>query len=95
MYALFIEVELPEEPTADDIAAAGLGLQEGAARTAQVGGATHGFWISPIGRRGISMVIFEDEATARAMVEQLPKVGERGPFATFKTIEVREVLASV
>ena len=60
-----------------------------------MGGATHGFWISPIGRRGISMTIFEDEATAQAMVEQLPKVGERGPFATFRTIEVREVLASI
>jgi hypothetical protein len=58
-------------------------------------GAVGGYWLAPEGGRGVSVVVFETEEEARAAAAPL-KVGDQvGPVpgVTWKTIEVREVLA--
>jgi hypothetical protein len=55
-------------------------------------GAVCGYWLVPEKGRGLSMVIFDSEETARAAAEMVPNV-PRPDFVTIDTIEVREIAA--
>src|SRR5262249_23233330 len=94
MYALFVEVnaDASHEDQARKI------LQETIAPQARDAGAQAGYWLSAQGGRGGSVTVFDSEQAARRQADQL-KVGQAPPGAppgvTFRTVEVREVLASL
>jgi hypothetical protein len=87
MYAIFVEVNA--DPSLDDQARKI--LQETIAPMARNAGAR-------AGGRGVSVTVFDSEEAARRQADQL-KVGQAPPGAppgvTFRTVEVREVLASL
>jgi hypothetical protein len=95
MYAVFTEVNADEshiEPAREL-------LTQRAAPMARERGAKGGFWLAPEGGRGVSVLVFETEADARAAAAMF-RVGEPPmPGApegvTVRTVEVREVLAAV
>jgi hypothetical protein len=91
MYAVFTEVNADESHVDN----AREMLPKTAVPMVKEQGAIAGFWLAPEGGRGVSVVVFESEAAARAAAAPL-KVGDQvGPVpgVTWKTIEVREVLA--
>jgi hypothetical protein len=94
MYAVFVEVNADAslEDQARKI------LQETIAPMARDAGARAGYWLSAQGGRGVSVTVFDSEEAARRQADQL-KVGEAPtgapPGVTFRTVEVREVLASL
>jgi hypothetical protein len=94
MYAVFVEVnaDASHEDQARKI------LQETAVPMSRDAGARAGYWLSAQGGRGVSVTVFDSEEAARRVADQL-KVGEAPPAAppgvTFRTVEVREVLASL
>jgi hypothetical protein len=94
MYAVFVEVNAGAIPNdqARQI------LEGTAVPMARDAGARAGYWLSAEGGRGVSVVCFDSEEAARRVADQL-KVGEAPPGAppgvTFRTVEVREVLASL
>jgi hypothetical protein len=95
MFAVFIEVNADES----DVDAAREILPKFAAPAAREMGAKGGYWLAPQGGRGVSVVVFETEDAARKATEGF-RVGEPPmPNApgnvTVKTVEVREVLATV
>jgi hypothetical protein len=96
MYALFVEVNADESQT--DMAREYLnGVVVPGARQA---GAQGGHWLAPFDGRGVSIVTYETEEAARAVADRFT-VGERPPSpdapegVTVRTVEVREVLASI
>ena len=93
MYAVFIEVNADESHTER----ARKLLPETVAPGARDAGAKAGYWLAPQGGRGISVVVFDDEATARKAAGQFT-VGEPVGIVegvTVRTVEIREVLAHV
>ena len=93
MYAIFVEVN------ADDsvIDKAREELPKTAVPMAQGAGAKAGYWLAAQGGRGVSVVVFDSEEKAREAAANM-KPGEPAgsvPGVTFKTVEVREVLASL
>lgn len=95
MHALFTEVDIPEgTPTKD----AGDRLREVAVPTVREAGAAGAYWMEAMNGRGVAVILFEDEAAARAVAAGL-QVGERPGTApegvTFRTVEVREVIAQL
>ena len=95
MYAVFTEVDATEAQTE-----AGRGfVNRIAAPGARESGAKGGYWLAPQGGRGVAIVVFETEEDARKTAAMF-RVGESPmPGApeglTVRTVEVREVLASV
>ena len=95
MYALFIEVSAQEEhkERAREL------LNRVAVPMAREGGAKLGVWLEPMNGRGISITAYDTEAQARERAQSFT-IGER-PFedapegVTIKTVEVREVIASL
>jgi hypothetical protein len=91
MYAVFIEVNADESHTdqAREV------LPKTIAPQARESGAKGGYWLAPQNGRGVSVTVYEDEATARAVAERLTIGEEVGEVAgvTWRTVEVREVLA--
>ncbi|MDQ6783063.1 MAG: hypothetical protein M3063_06415 [Actinomycetota bacterium] len=91
MYAVFTEVNAEESH-------AEVGrrfLNETAVPMVKEHGANAAFWLAPQGGRGVSVVVFDSEDEARKAAEPL-KVGDQAgpdPEITFKTVEVREVIA--
>ena len=94
MYAVFAEVNA--DASMNDQARQI--LAETAVPMAREAGARAGYWLSPEGGRGVSVVVFDSQEAAKRVADQL-KVGEAPPGAppgvTFRTVEVREVLASL
>jgi 4-hydroxyphenylpyruvate dioxygenase-like putative hemolysin len=95
MYAVFVEVNADES----QIEAGRKFLNETAAPTARERGAKAGLWLAPQNGRGVSVVAFETEDEARTaasmfQVGQAP-MPDAPQGVTVKTVEVREVLASV
>ncbi|MBV8949788.1 MAG: hypothetical protein JOZ99_02855 [Actinobacteria bacterium] len=93
MHAIFIEVNTDES----NVEAARETLPRTAVPRAKEAGAKCGYWLAPARGRGIAMVLFDSEADARKMADQM-KPGEPAgtvPGVTFKTVEVREVLADL
>ncbi len=93
MYAVFMEVNADESHTAT----AREQLPKTRAPMAKQAGAKAGYWLAPQGGRGISVLIFDSEDDARKMAAQIKPGQPVGdiPGVTFKTVEVREVLASI
>lgn len=93
MHAIFVEVNADESKT--DLAREA--LPKTAAARAREAGAKGGYWLSPQGGRGVAVILFDSEADARKMADQM-KPGEPAgtvPGVTFQTVEVREVLANL
>ena len=94
MYAVFVEVNA--DASLEDQARKV--LQETIAPRARDAGARAGYWLSAQGGRGVSVTVFDSEEAARHQADQL-KGGETPPGAppgvTVRTVEVREVLASL
>lgn len=94
MHAVFVEVDVQDGASVDE---ARKRLQENAPRMAREAGARVGYWLAPQSGRGVSVVVFDSEDEAQKLAGQL-HVGESPrnapPGVTFRTVEVREVLAS-
>lgn len=91
MYAVFVEVNANES----HVEFARKMLNEEAVPGTRASGATAGYWLYPSGGRGISVTVYETEEAANAAAA-LMKVGDQvAPEidVTFRTVEVREVLA--
>ena len=96
MYAIFVEVEVTSDaPPEDQVRHR---LQETVAPTARDAGARAGYWLSAQGGRGVAVTVYDSEEAARRQADQL-EVGQAPPGAppgvTLRTVEVREVLASL
>ncbi|MGQ0804762.1 MAG: hypothetical protein ACT4PI_12985 [Actinomycetota bacterium] len=95
MYAVFTEVNADES----HIEAGRQFLNQQAAPTAKERGAKGGYWLARQNGRGVAVVVFEteDEAQAAAAMFQVggPPMPDAPEGVTLKTVEVREVLASV
>jgi hypothetical protein len=95
MYAVFTEVNADES----HVEAAREFIPEHAAPMARERGAKSGHWLAPQNGRGVTVIVFETEEEARTAAAMF-RVGEPPmPGApegvTVKTVEVREVIASV
>lgn len=94
MYAVFAEVNA--DASMNDQARQI--LAETAVPMARDAGARAGYWLGAEGGRGVSVTVFDSEEAAKRVADRL-KVGEAPPGAppsvTFRTVEVREVLASL
>jgi len=95
VYALFTEVNA--DGSQDE--AARKFLNEFVVPRARQSGATAGYWLAAKGGRGVSIVIFDKEKDARTIAGVLTVGEPPGPGApdgvTVRTVEVREVIASV
>jgi hypothetical protein len=96
MYALFTEVNATES----HIEAAREFLPKFAVPVAREHGAKGGYWLAEQGGRGVAVVVFETEeeaqkAAAMFQVGQPPPMPNAPEGVTFRTVEVREVLAAV
>ena len=90
MYVNFIEVavDLSVDPELK-------GLHEGIIpRVRQLPGFVAGYWLEPIAGKGMSAVIYDDEASARGAVDKMSlRVGESpAPGITIERVETREVI---
>ncbi len=91
MFAVFVEVN--DDGTQMD--AARKELSEKAAPGAQGMGAIAAYWLAAQNGRGVAVIVFQTEDEAKALAS-LIKVGEPDlfvPGVTFRTVEIREVLA--
>ena len=95
MYAVFTEVNADESHTE----AGREILNQAAVPGARESGAKAGYWLAPQGGRGVGIVVdeTEDEARQAAAMMQVgePPMPNAPEGVTVKTVEVREVLASV
>jgi hypothetical protein len=95
MHAVFIEVNATEE----NIDAAREFLPNTAVPAARERGAIGGYWLAPQHGRGVSVVVYDTEQTARQAAENFrvgePPLPNSPPGVTVKTVEVREVLAAL
>lgn len=95
MHAVFVEVDVQDGVSVDE---ARKRLQENAPRIAREAGARAGYWLYPQNGRGVSVVVFDSEDEAQKLASHF-QIGEAPPNApagvTFRTVEVREVLASI
>ena len=95
MYAVFTEVDAE-----DSHKEAGREmLNRLASRVPGPTGAKGGYWLEPQNGRGVSIVVFETEAEARALADRFEVGKAPDPSApegvVFRTVEVREVIAAV
>jgi hypothetical protein len=74
-------------------------LQNFAAPRAREWGAKGGYWLAPVGGRGVSVIVFETEEEARKAADNFeigkPPMPNAPAGVTMRTVEVREVLANV
>jgi hypothetical protein len=95
MYAVFVEVNATEA----EVGAAREFLTRVAVPRAREHGAKGGYWLAAQGGRGVSIVVFETEDEARNAAAMFrvgePPAQDAPGGVTVKTVEVREVLASV
>jgi hypothetical protein len=95
MYAVLIEVNADES----HVDAARDYLPKTAVPMARDAGAKAGYWLAPQNGRGLSVVVFDSEDDARATAAHFevgkPPMSEGPEGVTVKTVEVREVIASV
>ncbi len=95
MYALFLEVDADES----HIEAAREFIPKSAVPMAQQAGAKAGYWLAPQNGRGVNVLVFDTEDEARAVAARFevgkPPMPDAPAGVTVKTVEVREVIASV
>lgn len=93
MYAVFTEVDIPNGVPTDGAAAA---LQATAVPAVRAAGAVQAYWTEALDGRALGLILFDSEAAARAATAGL-EVGNQPATApdgvTFRTVEVREVIA--
>lgn len=93
MYAVCTEVSFPDGAPTDGAAAA---LRGNAVPAVRQAGARNAYWMEPTDGQLLGVVLFDDEATARAAAAGIP-VGEQPANApagvTYRTVDVREVIA--
>jgi hypothetical protein len=90
MHAVFVEVDVEDGVSIDE---ARKQLQENAPSMAREAGARSAYWLAPQGGRGVSVAVFDSKDEADKLASRF-RVGEP-PGVTFRTVEVREVLASL
>lgn len=96
MHAVYVEVEMQSPPSSADLEQARRDLEGSAVPATRAAGAIAAYWFGGTSSTGRGVLIFEDEAAANKMVEQMPNVGEPASSAsTFRIIEVAEVLTSL
>jgi hypothetical protein len=61
----------------------------------EIPGFVTGHWLAPVGGTGMSVVLFETEADARALADQMPPGRQINEYVTVQTVEIREVAGSV
>jgi hypothetical protein len=95
MHAIFVEVDIEGDVSVEETRKR---LQEGAAPMVREAGARAGYWLAPQGGRGVSVIVFDSQDEAEKMADQM-HVGQSPrnalPGVTFRTVEVREILASL
>jgi hypothetical protein len=95
MYAVLIEVNADES----HVDAARDYLPKTAVPMVREAGAKAGYWLAPQNGRGLSVVVFNTEGEARAASAHFevgkPPMPDGPGGVTVKTVEVREVIASV
>ena len=95
MYAMLVEVNADES----DIEAARDALPKSVVPIVRDAGAKAGYWLAPQNGRGLAVVVFETEDEAKAVAARMevgkPPMPGAPAGVTVKTVEVREVLASV
>jgi hypothetical protein len=95
MYAVFVEVNAADS----QIEAGREFLPRVAVPRARESGAKAGYWLAPSAGRGVSVVVFDTEETARQVAARFevgqPPAPDAPSGVTVKTVEVREVLASL
>ena len=95
MHALFVEVDIEDGVSIEE---ARKHLQENAPALAREAGARAAYWLAPQGGRGVSVAVFDSQEDAEKLASRL-HVGQAPPGAppgvTFRTVEVREILASL
>jgi hypothetical protein len=84
MHAVVIRVSVRDRE------AAARALDAVVPRVAQARGFVAGYWLSMPDGKGLSVIVFDSQDSARTMAEQIPS----GEFVTFDSIEVAEVAAS-
>jgi hypothetical protein len=95
MYAVLIEVNADESDTeaARDV------LPKSVVPIVRDAGAKAGYWLAPQNGRGIAVVVFDTEDAARATAAGAevgkPAMPDAPTDMIVKTVEVREVIASV
>ena len=96
MHAVYVEVESQAQPSPAELEQARQFLETTAVPAAREAGATAAYWFAGTGTTGRGVLLFEDEAAADTMIEQMPKVGEpASPVSVFRVIEVAEVLVTL
>jgi hypothetical protein len=95
MYALYTEVNIPDGVPTDGAAQ---NLRANAVPAVRAAGAVNAYWMEAMNGRALGVILFENEAAARA-ASALVAVGARPASApdgvTFRTVEVREVIAQL
>jgi hypothetical protein len=95
MYAVFTEVNADES----HVEVARELLPKIAVPFAREAGAKGGYWLAPQNGRGLAVVVFETEDAARQAAQRFtvgqPPFPDAPTGVTLKTVEVREVIASV
>lgn len=93
MYAVFTEVDIPDGTPTDGAAE---GIRTNAIPAVREAGAAAAYWLEAMNGRAVGVILFDDEAAARATAATI-HVGRRPAPApegvTFRTVEVREVIA--
>jgi hypothetical protein len=93
MYALCTEVSIPDGAPVDGAAE---GLRANAVPAVREAGAVSAYWMQPMGGRLLGVVMFDDEAAARAAAAGIHVEDRPGPApegVAYRTVEVREVIA--
>jgi hypothetical protein len=95
MHAVYTEVNIP---AGVETGGAAKGLNSNAVPAVRAAGAVGAYWLEPLNGRALGVVLFDDEAAARTAAAGL-RVGDRPRDApagvTYRTVEVREVIASL
>jgi hypothetical protein len=95
MYAMLIEVNADES----HIDAAREVLPKSAVPMTREAGAKAGYWLAPQNGRGLAVVVFDTEDEARAVAGRIevgkPPMPDAPAGVIVKTVEVREVIASI
>jgi hypothetical protein len=95
MHAIYTEVDIPDGIPTDGAAE---GLRTRAVPAAREAGAVSAYWMEPLNGRALGVVLFDDESAARTAAAGLhvgARPGNAPDGVTFRTIEVREVIASL
>jgi hypothetical protein len=61
----------------------------------EIPGFVTGHWLAPVDGTGMSIVVFDTEAGARTLADQMTPGRQLNDYVTVETVEVREVAGSI